>query len=120
MIEVQMGNMIEKVIPAMKELANQSVPAATAFKLKTIMKKIDGYAQTFYEQRDELIRRYGGVDETGNVAVKPENLEQYFSELGDVLKIQVQIDAFPINVAALGEISVSALTLLALDDFIQE
>jgi len=82
-------------IESIKHISQQKYPAKISWILAKVIRKMDIYYKEFINTRDSLIKKYGEVDESGKMmGVKEEYKNQYFGEILELMKQDVDI---PIN-----------------------
>lgn len=85
---------------ALQMLAQQHLPAVTAFKLGRIMRAVNPLLENYDQQRTALIRKYGAEQEDGSVTVAPGNAE-FEKELGALLDVDVTLSFEPLPLSVL-------------------
>ena len=106
---------------AAARLAQQTIPLATSFKLKGMLKRIDEEFTKYEECRGEALKRFGKrddkgdliQDESGNVHFTREGLLEFSAELQELAQSDVEIGT--VKISELGskvELSPNELSLL--------
>lgn len=111
---------------AMSKIIRNDLPIKTAFKLKKIVSKLNEETARYNEVRQEYIKRYAELDSSGEVISEngiavfkdEESKNKFYSDLQDLLNMNIEVDKLSIN--ELGNISVSAADLLALEDLLAD
>lgn len=108
---------------ALKNLINQPVNALTAFKLMTILEKVEPEIKRYNQVRDFLIKKYAKLAEDGSflksndgknyIIEDKEKFEHEFIELGD---IEVKLPLIILD--EISSCKLSTLELLALKDLL--
>lgn len=119
-------NILEpKFQDAIKKLQKTAMPIKTAYKLKTIVKKMDEELTKYEEFRQELLLKHGSknedgslkVDESGTVQFAGVSLGMFTKELNDLAN--VEIDVGSLNPDEFGDkAEISTADLMALDALI--
>ena len=104
----------------LEELIRQKFPVRTALALLHLAKKLDEVLIPVQEVRNGLIKTYG-TPSKGNPArieVRPdsEGYAKYCDELGELLKLEVEIVLKPVAIPETAEVSPAAM--MALERFI--
>jgi hypothetical protein len=108
------------------QLNSQKLPLKAAFKLKTIIKKIDEEYSKYDEVRLASLNRYGkkkddgslDTDDQGNVPLEGDNGQLFVNELNELLDLDIAIPT--LSVSELGnDISISSEELMLLDFLVE-
>lgn len=108
-----------------RKLAAEKLPLKTAFKIKGIMKTLDGEIEKYDEVRREALDKYGSrgedgelvVDATGGVQLDAASMAMFMKSVNELLGMQVAVDT--ISISELGDdVRLSADDLTALDDLL--
>ena len=102
------------------KVASLDLPVKTAYWLKRVAKAAEGEMRQLDEVRVQLVKKYGAEDESGNIAVKPENVEAFAAEFNDLLAETIDLPGDGIALDALGDVKVSAIDLMRLDWLIKD
>lgn len=106
-------NDVVNSVDIVKKLIEYKLPVKTSFRLMTLVKTLDAKLQTFEECRVSLVKKYGELnEETQQISVKPENVEEFAKEYQELLKEEFEVDFSKIGVESLPDdvsISVSEL-----------
>jgi hypothetical protein len=112
---------------ALRKLAQQKVPAVTAFKLAKLIKSLSEHKKLFDDTRLDLIKKYAVLDDKGEVKVDEQgNVE--FSKEEDKVELQNQLEELldqeipvePVKLGSLGNIEIDAATMFNLGGLIEE
>jgi len=110
---------------ALNSLSSQEIPMKTAFKFKTILKKMSEEIKKYEELRTELLNKLGDKDEKGelqvdeknNVKFSNENAKTFYAKLTELLNAEVDIGHLKVD--ELGDkISLSVKDAYILDGFL--
>ena len=100
---------------ALGKVASLDLPVKTAYWLKRVAKAAEGEMKQLDEVRVQLVKKYGAEDESGNIAVTPENVEAFAAEFNELLAETIDLPGDGIALDALGDVKVSAIDLMKLD-----
>lgn len=111
---------------SLTSLNSQKLPLKTAFKLKTIIKKVDEEYEKYDQVRVAALNSYGDkneegalvIDENGNIPLSGDNAQSFVKEMNDLIDLDVEIPT--ISVSDLGsELSISSEELMLLDFIVE-
>jgi hypothetical protein len=111
---------IKNAEPSLKKLLNADLHISVAFILSKLIKTIESELTHYEEQRQTLVKKHGEDDGNGNIHVKESAYNEFFSDLAELNKIEVEVAFQPISVAKLDGVKLSAVDLAMLADFITE
>ena len=85
-------------------LSNKDLPVLVSYRINKLIDEINPEFEAFEKSKNELIKKYGEEkQEEGKdsiVEVKPDNLQNYFKELEDIVKEEISLKYEPFNIAA--------------------
>lgn len=122
MITLSLGALVNAE-PALSRLGTQRLPAKTAYQVAKLIRKVADDTKHFQGQRNALIKELGadrpatdaekatGSGETVT-EVTVENRPAFFARLQELADVSVDLDATPVDLATLGEISPADLIAL--------
>lgn len=118
---IKIGQVV-KAVDALRVICNEPLPILTTFKLKTILKQLEGTLETFNETKTDIIKRYGTLEENGDYTIPTENLAEADKLFQEVLDSELPITIEPIKLdeKTLENLRISANDLLLLDWLIVE
>lgn len=124
---MKLSRLIDPKFKASLTLLNsQKLPLKAAFKLKTIIKKIDEEYAKYDEVRLAALNQYGkkkddgtlDLDQDGNVPLEGDNAQAFVKELADLVNLEVEIPS--LSVSELGDsITISSDELMLLDFLVE-
>lgn len=105
MINTTIGNLADS-IDALRETRQRRFKSKVAFQLARITNEIDKELKTFNEARIQLLNTYGLKDENGNqilnenhdYIIDPEHIQDFNSEVSELLNTEITINAEPIDI----------------------
>lgn len=110
----------------LKALSEKKLKARCAFAVAKLLKAADEEITRFNETRMELITKYGEKDEQnqlksdeqGNVHIPREVLDDFNSELKELLDTPIEINSNKIKIEDIGDIEFTPNEMSQLDEFI--
>lgn len=115
-MKIKLGQIVNSQQP-LQSLLQEKMPFSTAFKLSSIVKKVNGSLETFEELRGKLIQKYGEDDK---IDPKHENWEKFVEEMNELLLTEQTLTIDKIKQSELSKCQISASDLLALEFMIKE
>ena len=105
MINTTIGNLADS-IDALRETRQRRFKSKVAFQLARITNEIDKELKTFNEARIQLLNTYGLKDENGyqilnenhDYIIDPEHIQDFNSEVSELLNTEITINAEPIDI----------------------
>ena len=85
--------------PVVQKLVNHAMPIKVAFQFSKLLKKLTEEYQHIEEQRTNLIKKHGKEVEQGKFQVKDENVEQFTSEMAELLEEETELDIKPVDMS---------------------
>lgn len=97
-----------------------NVTPLAALRLARAARVITQEAEAFESVRVAMIRKCAGEpDEKGNLAVPPDQAEEFSAELAELGKQEIEIDAQPIKLADFGESQIGLTMLIGMEWLIE-
>jgi hypothetical protein len=103
--------------PALDRLAAQPLPVKVAYAVAKLARLIRPDVAQFIAQRNDLIRAHG-TEHNGIVEVPPEHRDVYVAQVAALARVEVTLEAAPLDLAALDGARVTANDLIALAVFV--
>jgi len=101
----------------LSKIFNKEVNIKIAYRLGSLLKKLNEEMLLLEENRVKLIKKYGIEDEkTKQIQVAPGKTDDFYKEFNELLSLQIEIDFEPIPLKDFGEILISASDILKLDN----
>lgn len=127
MIELTVKEILEST-DALNELIKQPLNGRTSFAVARMAKQIEKEYNLVQTTRKEIIERYcrkdeNGqviVDEKGNSAIPPEDIEDFNKEINDLLETKITLTADKINIDELMNVTIAPEKMIYLMAFISE
>ena len=101
----------------LSSLLEQKMPIATAFRLSTIVKKVNEVLETFESHKGDLIKKHGEDDK---IDPKSKNWEKFVKEMNDLLVTEQTLNIDKVEQSALSKCEISTADLLALEFMIKK
>ena len=127
MITVTLENIINSA-ESLRALAQKELKGKTAYRVSRMLRELDSEYSLFNETRAELIKKYGVRDENGELVVsengdytlEKEHIEDFYKEINDLLKNEIELNVNKIDLDDLGDITFTPNEMLMLEPFIEE
>lgn len=105
---------------ALRKLVVAELPAKLAYRLAKLLKILEPEFTSYEETRRKLVEKYGDKKEDGNIQVPPEKLNDFFGEINEVLKEEVEITFFPFTVDELAKVELTVQDIVAIERLLVE
>lgn len=89
---------IINMVDALNNIADMDVPYKTSYKLMQVMDAVEEHRERYQKLHRELVQKHGEeqLDEdgndTGNIQVKPDNVESFRREQNELLETEVELN----------------------------
>lgn len=125
MITVTMNDLINST-ETLQKLAQKDFKAKLAWSVARLLKGAEAEISGFNDARMNLIKKYGEKDEAGelitddkgNCKIKPDNIGAFTSELDEILKSTVEINANKIDFCLLENEDFTPADMANLEPFV--
>lgn len=120
-IKMKLGELVN-ARDTLTKVSATKLPVKSSYWIARKLKTLSSELGTFDEKRNELIRELGAPDEKNpnSVVVKPENIQEYFKRLTEVLDIEVALEMVPFRLADLEGCELTPLEVSTLGGLIEE
>ena len=126
MITVTLENIINSA-ESLRALAQKELKGKTAYRVSRMLRELDKEYSLFNETRAELIKKYGKKDENGELVVsengdytlEQEHIEDFYKEINELLKNEVELTVDKIDIDDLENITFTPNEMLMLEPFIE-
>lgn len=109
-------NELQRGFISLGKLANQDLPLKTGYWLGRIAKAVEAEMKTLEDSRIKLVKRLGVEDAEGNYSIKPDSMEDFSREMGELLEVSIELPGDKIKLESLGDgVKLSAIDLINLD-----
>ena len=127
MIELTVQDIVNN-IEIVKEFANMSLPAITAYHASRILKKITEEYNIYQDTRQRILNKYAEKDEHGQLRsgenhmliFADDNREKAINELQKVLEEKITLDVPKMNISEWDGINFTPSQMYLLNMFIEE
>ncbi len=95
---LKVNDMIKKYDTICKLIDNENITdVSLKYKLLTLLHYLESHKNNVDKLRDELVKKYGTVDEHGNYTLKEtdESFKDYLSDINKLLEQEIQIMDIP-------------------------
>ena len=125
MIKVKISELIDS-ISTLQKLAQKDFKAKLAWSIARLLKAAEAEIQSFNETRMNLIHKYGEknengeliTDEKGNCTLIKDKVQDFNTELNELLASEIEINANPINIEMLEDLDFTPSDMAVLEAFI--
>lgn len=125
MIKVKISDLLNGT-DALKKLSETELKAKLAWQVGRLLKAADAEIQSFNEARLNLIKKYGEKDESGelitdekdNCKIDQENINDFTSELNELVESEIEINANKISIDSLEDKEFTPSEMSQLEVFI--
>ena len=126
MITVKIEELLNSV-ETLQKLSQKDFKAKLAWQVARLLKAAEAEIQAFNGTRLNLIKKYGEkddqgeliTDEKGNCKIVPAQVEQFTTELNDLISSEVEINVSKINIEQLENIDFTPNEMAILEPFIE-
>lgn len=129
MITTTLGALVDAEA-ALQRLAQQKLPAQSAYRLAKLCKAVAEETKIFTDRRVELIKEVGvsrpataaeqARGETTMLEVAPPHMAGFLAQLGEMASVPVTLSVDPLDLLSLGSVELSAADLLALGPLVAD
>lgn len=126
MIKVKISELIDST-STLQKLAQKDFKAKLAWSIARLLKAAETEIQSFNETRMDLIRKYGEkddngeliTDEKGNCTLVKDKVQDFNTELNELLASEIEINANPINIEMLEDLDFTPAEMSVLEPFVE-
>jgi hypothetical protein len=104
---------------SLSKLLNKELPVKTAYTLGKLFNNVKSELQQYYQHRDNLIKKYGR-EKDGTYSIEASDkdaVEKFVKDNDELLSVMVKLDYDPVNLDALGNVSISPIDMGNLEVF---
>ena len=125
MINVKIADLLNST-ETLQKLSQKDFKAKLAWQIARLLKAAEAEIANFNETRMNLIKKYGEKDEQGelitddkgNCKIEPQFLNEFTTELNDLISEKVEINANKIKMELLGDIDFTPSDMVILEPFV--
>ena len=110
-MKLKLGQIVGASEPLGK-LIQEKMPISTAFRVSTVLKKVQGVLENYDESRKKLIEKYG---EDGEIKQESKNWEKFLEEMNELLATETKLDVEKIKESALSKVEIAPSDLIAME-----
>ena len=126
MIKITLGELLNAT-DTLQKLAQKDFKAKLAWSISRLLKAAEKEVQEFNEARMNLIKKYGMkdeqneliTDEKGNCKIADENINEFSTELNDLIATEVEINANKMSLDLFDDAEFSPSDMVLLEPFIE-
>jgi len=115
-IEVTLAE-LNSVVESLNNLVKVPMPAKYAFRFGKVAKQLQSELADLRTHRNALYTKHGETQEDGNIQVKPENLQNFYKEVEDLLSEKIDLSFEPMPISLLNDSTVTIADMAWLDKF---
>ena len=109
--------------PVLEKLVDKEISIKTAYRLSRVIKELNGELQTFEEQRQKLVHKYGTQKKDapeGSITVTEENMGEFQKELSELLTAELNLNCTPMDIDEFDDVKLTTSEILLIDSFLME
>lgn len=126
MIKVKISDLLNST-ETLQKLSQKDFKAKLAWSIARLLKAAEAEIQSFNETRMNLIKKYGEkdengelvTDEKGNCKIGNEVLEEFSTELNELIGSEVEINANKIDMKLIEDIDFTPADMAVLEPFVE-
>ena len=116
---MRLGDLVN-VIESLNVLVQKPLKTAIGYKIAVFLKKVEPEYNTFTTKRDELIKSLGSSEDGQKYLIKPENIQTYNDQFGELVETEVDIRPPKIKLSDIQDIEIEGKYLFQLTDIIED
>ena len=126
MINVKISDLLNST-DTLQKLSQKDFKAKLAWSIARLLKAAEGEIQSFNDTRMNLIKKYGEkdengeliTDEKGNCKIVNESMNEFSTELNDLINSEVEINANKIDIGLLEDLEFTPSDMAVLEPFVE-
>jgi len=126
MIKIKLSNVVNAT-ETFNKIMQQSFKGSLAFKIARLARELDKEMQTFNEERQKIIQKYGNkdengeliIDENGNVKFDNANIEEINQEFNSLLETELEINADKLPMDSIDNFEITPQEMLNIEIFFE-
>lgn len=126
MIKVTLADAISAV-PALESISQHNFNGVNAFKIARLIRELNKEVELFNQERRNLIEKYCERDEDGEMVTEDGNIrlqESYIDNFNNTLQVmlesEIEINASPLKIDSLEDITLTPQQAMSLEPFFEE
>ena len=126
MIKIKLNDVVNAT-ETFTKIMQQSFKGSLAFKIARLARELDKEMQTFNEERQKIIQKYGNkdengeliVDENGNVKFDNANIAEINQEFSSLLETELEINADKLPMDSIDNFEITPQEMLNIEVFFE-
>lgn len=126
MIKVTLADAISAV-PALESISQHNFNGVNAFKIARLIRELNKEVELFNQERRNLIEKYCERDKNGEMITEDGNIrlqESYIDNFNNTLQVmldsEIEINASPLKIDSLEDITLTPQQAMSLEPFFEE
>ena len=127
MIKVSLNDIVNSM-SVFNKIMQQPVNGSLAFKIARLARELNKEIETFNQEKDKLLDKYGEkneqgellTDENNNIKIPPENMTEINNEFNSLLNTIVEINCDKISIDQLDNFTITPQEMINLQSFLEE
>lgn len=126
MIKVTLADAISAV-PALESISQHNFNGVNAFKIARLIRELNKEVELFNQERRNLIEKYCERDKNGEMVTEDGNIrlqESYIDNFNNTLQVmldsEIEINASPLKIDSLEDITLTPQQAMSLEPFFEE
>ena len=126
MIKVTLADAISAV-PALESISQHNFNGVNAFKIARLIRELNKEVELFNQERRNLIEKYCERDKDGEMVIEDGNIrlqESYIDNFNNTLQVmlesEIEINASPLKIDSLEDITLTPQQAMSLEPFFEE
>jgi len=126
MIKIKLSDVVNAT-GTFNKIMQQSFKGSLAFKIARLARELDKEMQTFNEERQKIIQKYGNkdengeliIDENGNIKFDNANIEEINQEFNSLLETELEINADKLPMDSIDNFEITPQEMLNIEVFFE-
>ena len=126
MIKIKLSDIVNAT-ETFNKIMQQSFKGSLAFKIARLARELDKEMQTFNEERQKIIQKYGNkdengeliIDENGNIKFDNANIEEINQEFNSLLETELEINADKLPMDSIDNFEITPQEMLNIEVFFE-
>ena len=126
MIKVTLADAISAV-PALESISQHNFNGVNAFKIARLIRELNKEVELFNQERRNLIEKYCERDEDGemvtedgNIRLQESYIDNFNNTLQEMFESEIEINASPLKIDSLEDITLTPQQAMSLEPFFEE
>lgn len=114
---MKLGELAQKT-PSLIKLGGIDLPAITAFKIKSLVDKLEPHKKNYDEQMRKLFTKFG-EEKDGQYIIKQDKAKQFLEERNKLDELEIEIETSEVEITLTNDITLSARDIATLEGIIK-